>query len=282
MIPTKRMTPHVPVCTAEIIEETLRAAELGVSIVHLHARDDDETPTHRPDAFAAILEGIRAHDRDVILCVTTSGRARPELEYRAQVLELTGNAKPDMASLTLSSLNFPRSASCNAPDVIKGLAIKMRENGIKPELEVFDLGMVNYARYLIGKGLLEPPYYFNLLFGNVASAQADLLTVGHVIHTLPPNSIWALAGIGEAQLPMNAVAVAAGGHVRVGLEDNIFFDEGRTRLATNEMLIRRVLDLARAVDRPIATPAEVRALLGLNQPSQASDEITDSARGDSG
>jgi uncharacterized protein (DUF849 family) len=270
MVPTTDMTPYVPVTTRQIVDQTLEAAELGISMVHLHARGFDEKPDWRKEGFAPIIAGIRAHRPDLVICVTTSGRDFPEIEKRADVLDLDGPLKPDMASLTLGSLNFARSASMNSPQMIQGLASRMLERGIKPELEVFDLGMVNYAHYLHRKGLIAPPFYFNLLFGNIATAQADLGSIAQMIAELPEDSVYALAGIGNRQGMCNHLAVVTGAHVRTGLEDNIYYDAGRRTLATNEMLVRRVVDVADAIGRPLATPAEVRRMLGL----QPVDRIT--------
>lgn len=232
-------------------------------MVHVHARDQEEAPSYRKEIFQEILTGIRQNRPDLILVVTTSDRTYSEFEKRSEVLELKGAAKPDMASLTLSSLNFNKIVSVNAPDMIIRLAEKMQQQGIKPELEVFDLGMVNVAHYLIKKGLLTPPYYFNILLGNVAAAQARLLHLGLIVSELPPGSIWSVTGIGDFQRMMNAIGVIVGNGVRVGLEDNIWFDEERTCLATNPMLVERVAKMARAYGRDIATPAEARSALGL-------------------
>ena len=168
-----------------------------------------------------------------------------------------------MGSLTLSSVNFNREASVSSPDMIQQLAGEMKRVGVLPELEAFDTGMVNYAKYLEHKGLLEPPHYFNLLMGNVACAQADLLHAGVLIRDLPPNSFWSLAGIGDHQLMMNSVAIAAGGGVRVGIEDHIWYDRARTKLASNADLLRRIHRLAESNERPVMTPGEFRGLLKL-------------------
>jgi len=165
-----------------------------------------------------------------------------------------------MASLTLSSLNFNNQESVNSPNMIKGLADKMLQYNIKPELEAFDVGMINYAKYLVTKNLIKPPYYFNLLLGNIACAQADPLYLGLMIKELPENSIWSVAGIGDAQLPMNSMAIALGGGVRVGLEDNIWYDKKRTIFATNIQLLRRIHRIAEANEREIMKPAEFREL----------------------
>jgi uncharacterized protein (DUF849 family) len=162
-------------------------------------------------------------------------------------------------------VNFNKESSVNTPDMIQALAREMLSRGIMPELEAFDAGMINYAKYLEKRGLLKPPHYFNLLMGNIACAQADLLHAGMMIRDLPPNSYWSLAGIGDFQLMMNSVAIAAGGGVRVGLEDNIWYDSGRTGLARNIDLIKRIHRLAEDNERKIMAPKELRKLLHLEK-----------------
>jgi 3-keto-5-aminohexanoate cleavage enzyme len=264
MIPTKEMTPHVPTTPEEIIAQVLEAAELGANMIHLHARDPDNgIPTYKKEIYAEIIAGIRSRHKDLVLCVSTSGRNFPSLEHRSECLELDGNLRPDMGSLTLSSLNFNKQASVNPPDVIQGLAGRMLERGIKPELEVFDLGMVNYAHYLIRKGLIKPPYYFNLILGNIACAQANLLSLGLIIRELPPDSSWSVGGIGDFQLKMNAIALLEGGGVRIGLEDNIYFDAERTKLASNKDLIQRILSIAGTLGISPYSHKEAREILGV-------------------
>ncbi|MGA1825571.1 MAG: 3-keto-5-aminohexanoate cleavage protein [bacterium] len=264
LIPTKDMTAKVPIKPKEIVEQVLEVAELGANMVHLHARElDTGLPTYKREIYAEIIQGIRAKNRDLIICVSTSGRHFFEFEKRSEVLELDGELKPDFGSLTLSSLNFNKQASINTPQMIQDLAKKMFGNNIKPELEAFDLGMINYAKYLIKKGLIEPPYYFNLILGNIACAQANTLSLGLMIKELPENSIWSVGGVGNAQLPMNVMAIITGGGVRIGLEDNIWYDEDRTQLASNRDLIKRILTIAKAVGREPYTAREARELLKI-------------------
>ncbi len=264
MIPTKEMTPHVPILSDEIIEDVLSAHEIGITMVHVHARDEKTgMPTFKADVYGRIIEGIRKHAPDLVICISLSGRNFKEFEKRAEPLSLDGNLKPDMGSLTLSSLNFNKQASLNEPDMVRTLAEAMRKRRIKPELEAFDAGMINYAHYLISKGLIASPYYFNLILGNIACAQADPLHAGIMIRDLPTESLWSIGGIGHFQLPMNAMSIALGGGVRVGLEDNIWFDKQRTRLASNQDLIRRIHTIAEANEREIMSPAELRILLEL-------------------
>lgn len=264
MIPTREMTPYVPITTKEIIEDIHKAVEIGITMVHLHARDGATgKSTHMLEVYGEIIEEIRKFSKDLIICVSLSGRNITEFEKRAEVLQLEGDLKPDMGSLTLSSLNFNRVASMNSPEMIQKLALEMKSRGILAELEAFDAGMINYAKYLEHKGILEPPHYFNLLLGNIACAQADLLHVGIMIRDLPENSYWALAGIGDFQLMMNSIAIASGGGVRVGLEDNIWYDNARTKLATNSDLLHRIHRLAEASERKIMSPSRLRELLNL-------------------
>ncbi len=264
MIPTKKLTPYVPVSVHEIIDDVLEAYEIGITKVHLHARDQETgNPSYRKDIYASIVEGIRKYAPDLVICVSLSGRTFNKFEERSEALELEGALKPDLGSLTLSSLNFNKIASVNSPEMIQNLAAKMKRLGIVPELEAFDAGMINFAKYLIKKELIEPPYYFNLLLGNIACAQADILYAGIMIRDLPENSIWSIAGIGDSQLMMNSVSIAIGGGVRVGLEDNIWYDNERTRLARNSDLIRRIHVLAEANGREIMKPGEFRIKMNL-------------------
>lgn len=263
MIPTKAMTPHVPVKPDEIIEQVLEVAEMGVNMVHLHARDlVTAEPSFEKEIYAELIHGIRRKNKKLVLGVSTSGRDFPEFEKRSACLELSGEVKPDFASLTLSSLNFNKQASINSPEMIQKLAAKMRDNGIRPELEAFDLGMINYAKYLIKKGLINPPYYFNLILGNIACAQANLLSLGLMVKELPQGAIWSAGGIGNWQITMNAMAIVAGGGVRVGLEDNIYFDAERKHLALNRELIERILVVAQAMERRPYSHIEARRVLG--------------------
>src|SRR4030043_650364 len=262
MIPTKKMTAYVPVSAQEIIEDVQQAVEVGITVVHLHARDERTgEPTYKAKTYEKIISGIRKFSKDLIIAVSLSGRNFREFEKRAEPLKLEDDVKPDMGSLTLSSVNFNKEASVNTPDMIQALAREMLSRGIMPELEAFDAGMINYAKYLEGKELLEPPHYFNLLLGNIACAQADLLHAGIMIRDLPNNSYWSLAGIGNAQLMMNSLAIASGGGVRVGLEDNIWFDNERTKFAKNTDLLCRIHNLAEANGRKVMLPTDLRKLL---------------------
>jgi len=259
MIPTKDMTPHVPVAVNEIVEDVHKAYELGITMVHVHAREEDSgVPTYKKEIYADIIKGIRKYAPDLVICTSLSGRNFNALDKRSDVLLLEDDLKPDMGSLTLSSLNFNKVASINAPSMIEDLATLMKEKGIVPELEVFDVGMINFGKYLIKKNIIEGPLYYNLLFGNIACAQTNLLHTGVMLNDIQSNALVSIAGIGNGQLMMNSLAIAIGKGVRVGLEDNIWYDAERTQLATNSDLLKRIHVIAEANDRPLMRPSEFR------------------------
>lgn len=266
MIPTKDMTPHVPVSVSEIVDDVHKASEIGITMVHLHARDAiTGVPTYKKEVYAEIIGGIRKYAPELVICVSLSGRDFVELEKRSDPLFLDGNLKPDMGSLTLSSLNFNKTASVNSPEMVVDLATIMKERGIVPELEAFDIGMINYAKYLERKKLIVAPHYFNLLFGNIACSQANLLHSGIMINDVPEDSQWSLAGIGNEQLKMNSLAIAVGGGIRIGIEDNIWYDTARTKLATNSDLLKRVHLIADANERKVMTPKNFRLKMNLQE-----------------
>ena len=261
MVPTRAMTPHVPLTPAEIAADVAAAASVGITSVHLHARDEDGDPTWEREVYQRIVGAVREAAPEVLINVSTSGRTWSEVERRADCLALDGDLKPDLASLTLSSLNFLTQASINSPDTIHALAQIMLDRGIVPELELFDFGMVNYVHVLQRKGLLPGPVVTNMFFGNVAGMQATLAEMGLAVERLPPDTIWSGAGLGDFGLPVQSHSIAAGGGVRVGLEDGIWFDRGRTRLATNPMLVERVHELLALHGRAMMKPPELRARL---------------------
>ena len=258
MIPTKAMTPHVPITPAEIADDVTAAVALGISAVHLHARDDDGAPTWERDVYADIITRIRDRHPDLVINVSTSGRDFPELEKRADVLALDGDIKPEVASLTMSSLNFLSGPSVNAPETIRALATIMRDRGIVPELEIFDLGMINFAHVLQREGILLGDFPANIFLGNIAGLQATAGELGIAIDRLPAGSHWNGAGLGDAQTTAAMLAISTGGGVRVGLEDGIYLDHTRAELATNAALVERVHRLMDVAGRRVMTPAEYR------------------------
>lgn len=263
MVGQRDRVPHLPVTAEEIVRDAWLCHRLGATVLHLHARDDAGRPDWRPSAYQEIVTGVRERCAEAVICVTTSGRTFPELERRSAVLTLGGDARPDMASLTLGSLDFRSGPSVNAPITVAALAREMRSAGIKPELEVFHSGMAQEAHRLLADGLAEEPLYANAMLGSHHTAPATVRELSHIVDSLPAGTVWAAAGIGAFQLPANVIALASGGHVRTGLEDNPHLDwESRGR-TTNAMLVERIVDLAHRLGRRTASPPEARELLGL-------------------
>lgn len=259
MVPTKHDTPHLPTTVEEIAACARQVRDAGAAIVHLHARDHNGEPVSGSAPYVELVGRVRDACPDLIICASLSGRRTSDVETRAGALE----SKPNMASLTLGSMNFPQQVSSNPSRVICDLAKRIYNAGVVPELEVFEPGFINYAKYLIKKTVLRPPYYFNLMLGSLGSAPLDLLGLGHMVSMLPEGATWAVGGIGRYQLDANVMAIAAGGHVRVGLEDNIYYDRQCTRLADNPRLVERIVRIAREMGREPATPDAARLIIGL-------------------
>jgi 3-keto-5-aminohexanoate cleavage enzyme len=259
-IPRKADNPAVPVTPAEQIESTHEAYEAGASLVHIHVRNPDETPSSSPDLFAAVQEGVRKHCPGMIIQFSTGGRGRSQAE-RGAALQL----KPDMASLATGSVNFPNQIYENPPQLVDDLARTMLDKGVKPEIEIFDLAMLYNAKSLIDRGLLLAPPHVQFVMGiaNALPVRRQVLEfLISELHSVMPGATWTAAGIGRQQLEVNDWALELGGHTRTGLEDNIKFD--RTRLASgNAELVARVADLCASHGRRPATPAEARAILSL-------------------
>jgi 3-keto-5-aminohexanoate cleavage enzyme len=256
---TKKDSSLLPVSIDEITDCARQVQDAGAAIVHLHARNPDQSPSCDTGVYQDLINSVRSACGDLILCASLNGRFVSDVNKRSAAL----TARPDMASLTLGSANFATQPNINSPDTIQELASRIYASGAIPELEVFDTGFINYAHYLINKGILHPPNYFNIILGSLGSAPLDLLTLGHMVKLLPKGAIWAVGGLGRYQLDANVLSIAAGGHVRVGLEDNLFFDRQRTDFADNVRLVERIACIARQLGREPATPAETRRLLGM-------------------
>lgn len=269
MVPRRREHPAVPEQPDDIARDARECVAAGATTLHLHARDADGEPSVSRDVYADIIRRVRQQSSEVIICVSTSGRVHGLFEERSHVLGLDGDLKPDLASLTLGSLNFPKQASVNEPSMIRRLADLMRDRGIVPELEVFDAGMLDYAHYLIERDVLRPPFVFNLLLGSLGTLSATAENLAMLVRRLPSGAHWQAAGIGRTQWPMNALAVVMGGHVRTGLEDNLYMDSAKREPASNPRLVGRIVALAEALGRPVATPADTRRLIGLPAPVAA-------------
>lgn len=260
MIPTKGETPHVPITAREISEDTFKAYKLGASVVHVHARDDDGRPTYKKEIFSEIFRRIKEKCPDIIICATTSGRVHPQVEHRTEVLDLI----PEMASLTLGSFNFPKYPSVNSLETIKLLSTLMKDRCILPEIEIFEAGFINTSMYLARNGYFKTPLHYNLLLGSLGSIPADIRDLVYLVDSLPIGSTWSATGIGRFQTQINIAAILMGGHVRVGIEDSIYYNYPKKELSTNEKLVKRIVRIADEVGREIASPDEARAILGLN------------------
>lgn len=259
MIPTKALNQYVPLTPVEIAKDVALCAQVGITSVHIHARDDNGQPDWKADVYRRIVSEIKMRTPDVLINVSTSGRNWSEIEKRADCLSLDGDLKPDLASLTTSSLNFLSGPSINSPETVARLAEIMLERGIKPELEIFDLGMVNVAHVLKKNGLLPGHVVANLFLGNIAGAQAGLSDLGLLVSRLPENTVWSGAGIGAARDRVHAMSLASGGGVRVGLEDGMHLDSGKTTLAKNIDLVERVHQMANLLSLEIASPAQFKS-----------------------
>lgn len=260
-IPRKKHTPSVPVTPDEIVADAIACADEGASIVHVHVRDADENPVHDREKYEFVVKAVREKVPDLVVCLTTSGRVGPEGAGRMTALELDDDALPDMASVTLGSFNFPTTVSNNPPATIESLLERMNEREIKPELEVFELGMINTANVLVDKGLIRGIPYFNILLGSRGSAPASVATLAHMVNELPTDSEWAAAGIGMFQRPMIIAGAVMGGNVRTGIEDAPRDHEGNPR--SNSQAVRQAVRAAQLVGREIATTKQTRDRLGL-------------------
>ncbi len=259
-VPRKENNPAVPITVAEQIESTQAAFEAGAAIVHVHVRNDDQSPTSDPEKFARLQEGLRKHCPGIIVQFSTGGRSGKGSE-RGGMLHL----KPDMASLSTGSCNFPSIIYENHPSLIAELADKMYTLGIKPEIEVFDVSMLYQAIRMAEEGQIKAPLHVQFVFGvkNAMPAIRQVLDFEVTeLKRLMPAATWTAAGIGRHQLEVNLWTLELGGHCRTGLEDNVRFD--KTRLAaSNAELVARLAALCRDYGRHPASPKEARALLGL-------------------
>ena len=258
--PRKKDNPAVPVTPQEQIESTHEAFEAGASLVHVHVRNPDESPSSDPELYGRVQEGVRKHCPGMIVQFSTGGRGRDQ-NARGAMLHL----KPDMASLATGSVNFPTSIYENPPDFVEGLAKTMLDNDIKPEIEVFDLAMLYNAANLVQKGLLKPKPHVQFVLGipNALPVRREVFDfLRRELDAVLPGATWVAAGIARHQFDVNRWCLEEGGHCRTGLEDNTRFD--KTRLAaSNAELVKKIVDVCGEYGRKVATPAEARAILGL-------------------
>jgi 3-keto-5-aminohexanoate cleavage enzyme len=260
-LPTKENNPAVPITIAEQVESTHEASEAGATIVHAHVRDDEGKPTSDPDRFARLMEGIRQHCPGMIVQLSTGGRSGAG-QTRGGMLPL----RPDMASLSVGSNNFPTRVYENPPDLVDWLAAEMKTYGVIPEIEAFDLSHILKAHQMWQAGQIAARPYVQFVMGVKNAMPADREAFDYYIRTVQrlfgEEAPWCAAGIGPNQFVLNDWAVSAGGHARTGLEDNVRLD--RDRLApSNAALVRRVVDLCERYERPVADWQTARSILGL-------------------
>ena len=259
-LPRKEMNPAVPITVDEQVESTQAAFEAGAAICHAHVRNVDQTPSSDPEKFARLKEGLKKHCPGMIIQFSTGGRSGAGRE-RGGMLPL----RPEMASLTVGSNNFPTRVYENPPDLVDWLAAEMLAHGIKPEVEAFDLSHIHQAAIMQADGRLAGPAYVQFVMGVKNAMPADRDVFDYYIRTverLLPGSEWCAAGIGRHQIEVNEWCVAAGGHARTGLEDNIRMSR-ETLAPSNAALVERGVEICERHERPVATPAQARQILRL-------------------
>lgn len=250
-------TPHVPYTPEEIAEEARRCGDAGASMAHVHGRRDDGTPTQDAKTFGQILHKIRERS-DVLVQFSTGGAVGMDVEERIEALSL----RPDMATLTTGTVNFGDEVFWNDMPTIRTIAARLQKYGIRPEVEIFDTGMVDTALRLVKEGLLEAPLHFDFVLGVPGAMGARVETLDFLVSMIPQGSTWCVAGIGRHELPLAYHAIEIGGHVRVGLEDNIYVARGQLAKGSAE-LVEKVAQRAREVGRPIASPTIARDTLRI-------------------
>ncbi len=259
-VPTKADNPAVPISIAEQVESSQAAFEAGASIIHAHVRNADGTPSSDPDKFAALKEGLETHCPGVVIQFSTGGRSGAGAE-RGGMLPL----RPDMASLSVGSNNFPTRVYENPPDLVAWLSSEMRAHQVVPEIEAFDLSHILHAIRMHQDGQLYGPLYLQFVMGVKNAMPADRAVFDFYVSIMKdraPDAAWCAAGIGPNQIIVNEWAIAAGGHTRAGLEDNVRLDK-QNLAPSNAALIARAADLCEKYERPVATPAQAREILGL-------------------
>jgi 3-keto-5-aminohexanoate cleavage enzyme len=260
---TRETAPHIPITPPEIVQSAVECRQAGASIVHLHVRDPDTgLGTQDLEIFKQVVDPLR-EKTDLVLCLTTSGipgRNIP-IEERLAPLEL----KPELASFDAGSINLGESVFINSPEFLDRAAQSMRESGVKPELEIFDLGMLITCLRMLEEKKLDPPAHFQLVLGTPWGAPASPKSLINLHEYLPRAATWSVIGIGKSHLPMAMMALVMGGHIRVGMEDNVYYSRG-VPARTNAEFVDRIVRIAREYGREIATPEETRRILNLNSP----------------
>jgi len=257
---TKQQTPYIPITPEEIAQSGIEAWRAGASVLHIHVRDPKTgLGTQDYSLFKEVADRIRG-ETDAILCLTTSGIPGRNLQFQERLVPLSLN--PELVSFDAGSINMRENVFLNPPEFLEMLAKETLAKGIKPELEVFEVGMVQTCIRYMEKGLLRPPLHFQFVLGVLGGMPATAKSLLHLSEIIPEGSTWSVIGIGLGQLPMAVMAMAMGGHVRVGLEDNIYYSKG-VLTKSNAELVERIVRMAKEFGREIATPSNVRKILNL-------------------
>lgn len=256
---TRKHTPYVPLTPKEISDSVYEAWLAGAAIAHIHVRDESGNNTLNLDTYREVIDRIK--DKcDIILNLTTAGGIDMNDEDRLRVCEL----RPEMASFDAGSMNFGSGVFLNSPAFLEKLAIKMKNYKIKPEVEIFDIGMIHNTLRIFKKGLIEPPFHFQFVLGVQGGMPATPKNLLYLVESIPANSTWSAIGASKDQLAINTMSIVLGGHVRVGMEDSVYYRKGELA-KTNAQFVERIVNLSRTLGREIATPNEARQILGLDK-----------------
>ncbi|PWK16312.1 3-keto-5-aminohexanoate cleavage protein [Tumebacillus permanentifrigoris] len=255
---TREHQPNLPLSPDEIADAAYEAWKAGASIAHIHARDGAGGASQDRDIYQEIIAKIEAKC-DIIVQVSTGGAVGMTPAERLQPVTL----RPEMATLTVGTVNFGDDVFMNTPRDIETFAQAMLDHGVRPELEIFDVGMITNALRLLKKGLVREPLHFDFVLGVPGAIAGTVENLLHMVRSIPEGSTWSVAGVGRAQLPLNTMAILLGGHVRVGFEDNVYYEKG-VLATSNAQFVERIVRLSKELGREVASPQEARKILGLS------------------
>lgn len=259
---TRAQQPNLPLTPEEIGLAAAECAAAGAAIVHVHGRLADGTPTQDKEVYRQIMAEVKKRC-DIIVQVSTGGAVGMSSQERLAPVTL----RPEMATLSMGTVNFGDDVFMNHPADMEVFAREIQAQGVKAELEIFDSGMLTTAKRWLAKGLLSSPAHFDLVLGVPGAMPGTPQALMYLLSELPPGASWTVAGIGAAQLPLATLAIVLGGHVRVGFEDNVYYRKGELA-SSNAQLVARIARIAQELDRPVATPDEARAMLGISSARQ--------------
>jgi len=259
---TRDVAPHIPVTPDEIVQSSIECWDAGAAIVHIHVRDPKTgLGTQNLDLFRQVVEPLR-EKTDLVLCLTTSGIPGRNLPIEERLIPL--ELEPELASFDSGSINLGGTVFINTPEFLEAAAKRMKEKGVKPELEIFDVGMIVTCLRMRDQGYLEEPLHFQFVLGTPWGSPATPKSFLHLYEYIPQHSTWSIIGIGKGHLPMSMMGLIMEGHIRVGMEDNIYYQKG-VLAASNAQFVERIVRIAQEYGREVATPGEAREILGLRK-----------------